>query len=345
MPKAKKTKTTEPVTPVYKPWERNELNANSQGGTEKMVEGLLSRVDPELLSNFQIIPSRVRELREDKIRIYWLHDLPGDPETNHLKDSLSRDRFHKIVYCGNWQMDQYQSQLRIPHDQKTCVLETAIEPITFVPKSKDEIRLIYTSTPQRGLEILVPVFEELAKHHDNIVLDVFSSYKIYGWEDADKRFEPLYERCRQHPKINYHGFAPNEVVREYVQRAHILAYPSIWLECNSKSLIEAMSAGAMCVHPNYGGLVDTSGGLTTMYHWDNTVNNHANLFYSMLSQAVQIVNTESTQNYLQFVKQYADARYNWNKISAQWTGMLNYLAKDYAGKDLSIKQYVTFNTR
>ena len=56
-------------------FERNELNKNSKGGTERMMEGLYSRIDPELMSKFQIIPSRVRELQNDKIRIYWLHDL------------------------------------------------------------------------------------------------------------------------------------------------------------------------------------------------------------------------------------------------------------------------------
>ena len=328
----------------YTPFERNELNKNSQGGTEVMVEGMLSRVDPELLQNFQIIPSRVRNLRDDKIRIMWLHDLPWDPETNHLKDESSRSRFHKIVYCGHWQMTQYQNFLGIPHDQKTSVIETAIVPFDYVEKSKNEIRLVYTSTPQRGLEILIPVFEALAEKYDNIVLDVFSSFKIYGWEDADKQFESLYERCRQHPKINYHGFAPNSVVREHVQKAHIHAYPSIWLECNSKSLIEAMSAGAMCVHPNYGGLVDTAGGLTTMYNWDLDKNIHANIFYQALDQAVSVIHQDQVQNYLRFVKQYADGRYNWNKISNQWTGMLNGLLQQYEGQDLSAKQILTFRT-
>jgi glycosyltransferase involved in cell wall biosynthesis len=332
------------MTTDYEPWSRNELNKNSQGGTEVMVEGMLSRVDPQLLQDFQIIPSRVRDLRNDKLRVYWLHDLPWDPETNHLKNETSRSRFHKIVYCGHWQMTQYQNVLGVPHDQKTCVIETAIEPFKFMSKSKDEIRLIYTSTPQRGLELLIPVFEELAKHHDNIVLDVFSSYKIYGWEDADKQFESLYERCRQHPKINYHGFAPNSVVREHVQKAHIHAYPSIWLECNSKSLIEAMSAGALCVHPNYGGLADTSGQLTAMYNWDSNPNIHANIFYQHLNHAIKIVNEESTQNYLQFVKQYADNRFNWNKIAAQWTAMLQGLSEEYRSKDISVSEVLTFRT-
>jgi len=329
----------------YSPWERNEVNKNSQGGTEKMVENLIARANQDLLQNFQIIPSRVRELREDKIRIYWLHDLAYDPETNHLKDQWSRDRFHKIVYCGNWQMNQYQDFLGVPQDSKTCVIETAIDPIQFVHKSREQIRLVYTSTPQRGLEILVPVFIELAKKYPNIHLDVFSSFAIYGWPDADKPWEHLYEQCRQHPQITYHGFAPNDVVREHVQRAHIFSYPSIWQECNSKALIEAMSAGCLCVHPDFAGLPDTAGGLTAMYHWTPNKNEHANIFYGMLDNAIQIVNEEQTQNYLGFVKQYADSRFNWGNIITRWNSLLSSLYSQYGQEDLSIpSQYLTIRT-
>lgn len=333
------------MTETYKPWTRNETNINSFGGTELHMEKLLANLDPELLQHFQLIPSRVRDLREDKIRVLNLHDLPLDPESQHLNDPWSRSRFHKIVYCGNWQMNQYETRLGIPHDQKLAVLESAIEPIPYIEKNKKEIRLIYTSTPQRGLAILVPVFEALAQKYDNIVLDVYSSYKIYGWDQADQQFEALYEKCRQHPRINYHGFAKNDEVRAALQRAHIFSYPSIWLECNCKALIEAMSAGLLCVHPNYGGLIDTSGGMTAMYNWDQDINKHANIFYSQLDNAIQIVQQDQVQNYLRFQKQYADTRFNWTKVLKQWDGLLRALYEEYKDADLSIpKQYMTFRT-
>lgn len=306
-------------------FEENEISKKSQGGTEMMKRGLAERLPAGLADDFQIICSRVRELQDDKIRVYWLHDLPEDPETNHLADVSSRNRFHKLVFCGQWQYYRYQHMLGVPYDDNSTVIETAIDPIPFVGKSKDEIRLIYTSTPQRGLSILVPVFEKLAEKYDNIVLDVYSSFKIYGWEDADKQYEPLYERCRNHPKINYHSFATNDVVREALQKAHILAYPSIWTECNSRSVIEAMSAGALCVHPNYGGLIDTSGGMNFMYQGHSNINTHANIFYHALDNAISTIQEDDVQNYLKLVKAYADSRYNWKKVTAQWVDLMENL--------------------
>lgn len=319
-------------------WSRNEQNQNSRGGTEMMMEGIISRLDPKFHDKFQLIPSRVRELHDDRIRIYHLHDLPWDAETNHLKDENSRNRFHKIVYCGNWQMNQYQTMLGIPQDQKTCVIDTAINPFSSIqkPDPKEEIRLIYTSTPQRGLNILVPVFKKLCEKYDNIVLDVFSSYKIYGWADGDSKFEELFEECRSHPKINYHGFASNEVVREHVAKAHIFAYPSIWPECNSRSLIEAMSAGCVCVHPNFAGLSDTSGSITVQYHWDKDQNVHANMFYAVLNDVIEKLRHSDMMPYLQFQKTYADFRFNWNRISNQWNSLCEALLNEYEGKDLAV---------
>lgn len=306
-------------------FEENEISQKSQGGTEMVKRGLAERLPKELTDEFQIICSRVRKIDEEKIRVYWLHDLPEDPETNHLKDQSSRDRFHKLVFCGHWQYNQYVTKLGIPQDDKCVVIETPIDPIELKPKDKDTVRLIYTSTPQRGLELLFPVFDKLCETHKNIHLDVFSSYKIYGWDEADKRFDKLYDKLKNHPNITYHGFQPNSVVKEHLQKAHILAYPSIWSECNSRSLIEAMSAGLMCVHPNYAGLSDTSGGLTFMYQYDEDVNKHANKFYHALNHAISVVNNDEMQNYLRFVKMYADSRFNWSRIVSQWEDVLSSL--------------------
>lgn len=313
-------------------FELNELNQNSKGGSELMYfrlkESLEAKYPKEFLDKFQIILSRVRNVEKNKHVIYWVHDLPGDPETVHLEDAKQRERFRKVVFCGQWQAQQYRTVLGVPFAGST-VLETGIYPVQFEPKPVDgPIRLIYTSTPQRGLELLFPVFDALSKKYD-IHLDVFSSFKIYGWEEADKRYEGLFNALKEHPKVTYHGFQPNEVVREHLQKAHIFAYPSIWMECNSQSLIEAMSAGCLCIHSNLGGLPDTAGGLTMMYDLNEDHNAHANMFAGHLAHAIENVRQDNVQNYLQFVKAYADHRYNWHNIFNKWENLLQNIQTQY----------------
>lgn len=313
-------------------FERNEISTKAAGGTEIMRDLLEKSIDKDLLDNFQIIMSRTRELNPKKIRIIQVHDLPEDPESNKFKDPNFVNSLHKMVFISNWQYSRYQIIHGIKYDEKSIILESGIEPATvnLKDKSTDIIRLVYTSTPQRGLEILVPVFEELTKTHSNIHLDVFSSFKIYGWDEADKQFEPLYERIRNHPQMSYHGFTPNNVLRESLNKAHIFAYPCIWLETSCRAMLEAMSAGLVCVHPNYGALPETSGALNVMYHADMTdMNRHANIFANNLEAAINLVKSDNHQNMITFGKIYVDARFSLDRIKSQWEGMLTGLLEKY----------------
>ena len=149
--------------------------------------------------------------------------------------------------------------------------------------------------------------------------------------DGNKQiqYEPIYERIRNHPQMTYHGFAPNEIVKEHLLQAHIHAYPSIWLECNSRSVIEAMSSGLLCVHPNYGGLTDTSGGMNFMYQGDQDLNKHASIFYHALDHAIKRVSTDDVQQHLRLTKLYADSRYSWDRITSIWTDLLLNLKDRY----------------
>lgn len=307
--------------------EKNEVDINAMGGTELMKYGLFERLNPELLEHFQIIPSRVRELKDDKLKVLWLHDLPMDPESQHLKDGGWK-KFDKIVYVSEWQKELYQNIHQIP-PSIGVVLKNAIVPFEAheKPDPAEEIRIIYHTTPHRGLELLVPVFESLCTVYDNIHLDVFSSFKAYGWEERDKPYKELFDRCESHPKITYHGYQPNEVVREHLKQAHIFAYPSIWLETSCIAMMEAMSAGCMCVHPNLGALPETTSNWTYMYGFNEDPQAHANIFGANLTETIEIFKDperyDLVKRRLAMQKQYVDTFYDWDIRKIQWTHLLN----------------------
>ena len=307
----------------------NEVSQNSKGGTELMREGLESRLDPELVADFQIIPSRVRELDETKIRVLWLHDLPGDPECDHLKNG-GHEKFHQLVCVSNWQMQQFSAYYRIPFS-KFIVIENAIEPIaeSTIVKPSDKFKIIYHTTPHRGLEILVPVFSKLAEKYDFIELDVYSSFKIYGWEQRDSQYEKLFDACREHKQINYHGTVSNEEVRQAVAQSHVFAYPSIWAETSCLSLMEAMSAKCICLHPNYAALFETAGGTTMMYQWHENPNSHAQVLYTHLENIIDHRNDPGVANVTGIQSSYANLRYSWQRVTAIWVDLLNSLKKAY----------------
>lgn len=316
-------------------FEENEISVKANGGTEIAKRRLAELINPELLSNFQIICSRQRDYDMEKIRVFWCHDLPEDPESQKFRDETFQRNIHKYIFISNWQFQRYQLIHGVKYDGKSDVIESGIEP---APESalikpdvdNEKIRIVYTSTPQRGLQILVPVFKHLAAKYPDIHLDVFSSFKIYGWEDADKQFEPLFNEIMDHPQMTYHGFVPNAEVKEHLNKSHIFAYPSIWLETSCRSMLEAMSAGLVCVHPNFGALPETSGGLNIMYRGDfDDMNHHCNILVQHLEAAIRLVKNKQTEQSNRFNKVYVDGRYNINRIVSQWEVMLSDLLHKY----------------
>lgn len=305
--------------------ERNEVNKNSKGGTELLQERLYDgKVPRKLLEDFQVVFSRARELDDSKSKIYYCHDLPEDPESSRLSDPMFRKKFDKFVFVSNWQMQQYNTVRGVPYSQ-SVVIKNSIEPIDTTGRTKsDKIRLIYTPTPHRGLDILVPVFIKLAETDPNIVLDVYSSFQLYGWQERDEQFKELFELCKSHPQINYHGSVSNEELRTALLSADIFAYPSTWKETSCLCLIEAMSAGLLCIHPNLAALPETSMGLTWMYQWSEDINQHANTFYHVLAQGIDVMrnSADAIRQDLYLQKVQTNRTHNWDGKAQEWTGLL-----------------------
>lgn len=302
--------------------EENEISIKANGGTE-ITKRLLSNYVPEnVYKNFQIIPSRIRDFDKNKKIIYWAHDLPEDPECQKIKYYDVRSKFSKIVFVSNWQANNFIDQFNLVQNDKICVIENPIEPMPILEKESSIIKIVYFSTPHRGLEILVPVFEELCKKYANIHLDVFSSFKIYGFNDGDFPYEYLFDRIKKHPNMTYHGSVNQKFLYEYLPTAHILAYPSIWKETSCRVLIESMSASLLCVHSSLGALPDTSGGMTDVYQYQSDKQQHYKKFFDQLEKAIKNVLSEETKNKLLFVKKYADMRFGIINIAKKWDDMM-----------------------
>lgn len=312
----------------------NEISKTASGGTEITKRRLHFAIDQELLKSFQIVPSRVRDLKEDKIRIYWAHDLPNDPECEWFKRPEEVNRFHKFVWSSNWQFQQFQTYYGFPYDSRSVVIDTWMEPAAPLKRERfwkpSTINLFYASTPHRGLNILQAVFDRLCQEYDNIRLHVHSSFEIYGWKDRDSAFKQLYDAIEANPKAFYHGFTPHEeLLEKMANEYHILAYPATWLETSCRVLMEAMSAGCFCVHPNYGALADTSGGLSWIYQGDRDENVHAGLFYKNMKTLIEIFKTDDLWPIINFNKQYVDLRFDFKKIKEQWEYELKSLLLQY----------------
>lgn len=297
----------------------------AQGGTEMMAERIRNSVPAEILGRVHIIHSRVRpeNLHPTKPNILVMHDTWDDPENEYLKDKNILAKIAKIVFVSNFQQATFNMGLGIPYS-KGVVIQNAIDPIDVKKEDKDSnvIRCIYHTTPHRGLELLVPAFEKVCEVFPMIHLDVYSSFKIYGWEARDEPYKNLFERIQRHPNMEYHGFQRNGVVREALKKSHIFAYPNIWPETSCIAAIEALDAKCNVVCPNHYALPETCSWFASLYPFDEDVNVHASRFANVLLKTAEQYWSKSNQDLLEFQKIYYDNFYAWSNRAKLWEAFL-----------------------
>jgi len=302
---------------------RDDETSTAMGGTELLAHRLVDNVDPSLLEDVEIHISRATEKDEAKKQLLWVHDLAEDPAVEHLKGN-GHEENDKIIFVSHWQQQMYNKYLGVPMS-KGVVIQNAITPIEAHDKPNDgKIRLIYTSTPHRGLNILYSVFKELAKTHDDIELDVYSSFKLYGWEQRDEPFKELFKALEEHPRINYHGAVSNDEVREALKKADIFAYPSTWQETSCLSLIEAMSASCLCLHSSLAALPETSMLGTYMYEYSEVPNEHATKFFHNMNGLINGYkqNRDVHTSLAKYKKPLVDSVYGIDRFKQTWEAFL-----------------------
>ena len=300
----------------------SELSANSKGGTEMMRQRLLNVANPEHLNQVAVHLSRPREVYEDVPNILWCHDLAEDPENKILLDG-GWEKFDRFVFVSAWQRDQYIVRYGIPYS-RCSVIHNAIEK-EYTPKEKstDTIRFVYHTTPHRGLELLIPIFDALTKEFENIHLDVYSSFSIYGWESRDEPYTGLYKNIEGHPKMTYHGVQPNEVVLEALSNAHVFLYPNIWKETSCIALIEAIKSQMICIHPNYGALPETAQNATIMYDYNEDPQKHANYAFAVARQMLTAIKNDPNYfNGFTYSDRFNLARNNMGSFKTMWNACL-----------------------
>jgi glycosyltransferase involved in cell wall biosynthesis len=131
-----------------------------------------------------------------------------------------------------------------------------------------QLTLCYTSTPFRGLDVLLSAFPEVQVEFPEAELEVFSSMKVYQQDEPGDAFAPLYDRCRATPSVHYAGSVPQPRLAEELKAASILAYPNTFAETSCIAVMEAMAAGLFVVTTDLGALPETTMGFGALVSSD-----------------------------------------------------------------------------
>jgi len=298
------------------------------GGTELMYEELMKRLPQETkdrVSIFNYLPYA----DFSKPTVYWNQLSYDQNAIEFLKDHENVEKIDRIVFVSHWQAEQFRQRFGIPGYKTAVIKNGCIGVDKRVPGKRDKVRLCYTSTPWRGLDVLVQAWKLLDPQ--DCELHVFSSTKIYGKDfaiSAAGNYEDLFDECRKTPGIVYRGFSTNESLRSELHTFDIMAYPNTFEETSCIAVIEALSAGLRVITSNLGALPETTEGWARIYPYLMNKDKHAEVFANILKEEIEKIKTGELDNDLEPQKQIYCSRWSWDKRIKEWTNFLNTLHQE-----------------
>jgi UDP-glucose:(glucosyl)LPS alpha-1,2-glucosyltransferase len=289
-----------------------------KGGSDIMLEGLKRHVN---LDGINIIQTRCDEryIDQDKKNILWQH-LPADqPLVQGIRNKYFQRQLDATVMVSHWQHERYRFTHQIPLSN-VVVIKNAIEPIEFIPRSNDKIKIIYASAPYRGLDVMLAAFELLDR--DDVELDVYSSTIIYGSdyvEHEGDKYEPLFQKARELKNVNYIGYAQHDEMIKALQGADILAYPCIFEETSCLTAIEGLAAGCQVITTNIGALPETGSEFSTIVPIQAS---YAEIVASFASRLDELVDKASTFDG-RYQSDFYNKMYGWENRAKEWNSLLS----------------------
>ena len=296
------------------------VNNESLGGSENQLRLLLKHLPDESFKDINLILNNTNHdlIEKNKINVLWMQHFVNQEEAKNLGSKDYVNKLDYIVFNSNWNFEKFQYQFKIP-ESKSLVIKNAIEKIDFHEKPKDKINLVYHTTPWRGLIHLLKVFKRL--NLQNTELNICSSTIIYGKKFDSilgKKYENIFEECKNTKNVNYLGFVENNKIIELLKNMHIYSFPSIWPETSCISAIEAMAAGCEIVTSNLGALYETCAPFATFVGFDSNFDNFEKKYQKALENSIKNFWSKENQKKIQLQQEVINLTYSWTARSKEW---------------------------
>jgi len=195
---------------------------------------------------------------EAKRRFFWSGDSYDQFPNFGLGDKRVAAKIDAFLTVSAWQAEQICSRSGFP-PTKTFILKNGIEESYFAgSETRGRKRLIYSSTPYRGLEHLTRYLPVLKKIHPDLETHIFSGYAVYG-QPENEGLQKLRKALEAISGVTWHGNKmQKELAREFM-KSSILFYPCQFEETSCITALEAMAAGCVPLSSKLGALPETIG--------------------------------------------------------------------------------------
>lgn len=269
-----------------------------------------------------LIVSRNLDIITDKIRakkVYaWCHDVCFQGSGITAVQLWKVDKFIALTPQHRDLLIQYHPNIPL---NKLVVIPNGFDQERYSPGTKIPGRMIYASSPDRGLDVLLHLYPNIKQAVPEASLTI--AYGFDNWEKALKargteaeiaHMNQMKDRIKELAPLGVkHLGRVNQVqLAEEFKQASLFAYPSHFFETSCLTVLEAFASGTPVLTSKLGGLISTVGDAGILLEGHSRETPYCQAFYS---HTVKLLTskTDLAMKGLERVKQFS-----WDRIAKLW---------------------------
>jgi len=273
----------------------------------------------------------------DVIVILWSHVKHDEIAALPLEENEVKEAFDHFFVLSNWHKEKYVKKFNI-NPEKISIMKNAMGEafqkrlnenleINCSNQRSDQIILAYTSTPFRGLDLMIDIFPRIKEKHPEVIFKSYSSMKVYqvNQEDDEKKYGYIYKKIKEIPGAQCIGSLTQDQLAEEMQEVSILTYPNTFEETSCISVMEAMASGCHVITSDLGALPETTANFATIVSMSNDIEKFKENYIDSVVNYLDYLKSESPKTvYEKRQRQirYCQQNHTWDLRAREWEKLL-----------------------
>ena len=192
-------------------------------------------------------------------KVYWSTGTHTVRANQPLTDPGVRAAVDEYIFLSKWQADSFIKHFKLDR-KKAFITRNGVDLSLFRDRTitRERYRLIYSSEPARGLDVLLDIFPIVKKDVPELSLYIFSDHEIYGGAkgSAYEEHRKMFEKTKQPGIFNMGNVKQSDLAKEFL-KSRVMAYPCHFEETSCISAIEAQAAGVPVLSTKLAALNET----------------------------------------------------------------------------------------